>query len=296
MPSFRKPKAQAERAIKQMLVIGSARHTNRNDNKIHSLGTKRNSLQALTRITEWIQKNQKGDLRGFNRELAIQYLEERSESVGQKMLDQERQAIQKYLNDSLPVIKSELVQIKKSRAYTGQQVNLIANAQTEKNKLATRIAYAAGLRAHELLTLRKKEERSASSHRSWSKDRFTGRQGEIYTVVGKGGLIREVMIPSDLAKELESKLLPTPAIIKDRDIRYTQYYGINGGVTWSSSFSAASKRVLDWSTGAHGLRHAYAQERMDELQRKGFFYEEALGLVSQSMGHFRSNITEVYLI
>ncbi|MDF5425801.1 site-specific integrase, partial [Vibrio parahaemolyticus] len=50
----------------------------------------------------------------------------------------------------------------------------------------------------------------------------------------------------------------------------------------------------NWSTGAHGLRHSYAQERMSELQ-KNMTYEKALEVVSQEMGHFRPDITEVYL-
>lgn len=111
---------------------------------------------------------------------------------------------------SLPVIKSELVQIQQSRAYTQRQVELIANAQTQKNKLATQLAYAAGLRAHELLTLQRKDEQQASNHRTWSGSRFIGRYGEIYTVEGKGGLIREVLIPTHLAKELEAQRLAIP--------------------------------------------------------------------------------------
>lgn len=295
MPSFRKPKAQAERAVQTMLRIGSARHINRNDQKIHSLGTKRNTIQALTRVTEWIQKNRLGDLRSLTKELAMQYLAERSEEVGQKMLNQERQAIQKYLSITLPVIHSELAHVQQSRAYTARQIGLIANAQNEKNKLATRIAYAAGLRAHELLTLQRKEERSASTHRTWSGDRFTGREGKVYTVIGKGGLIREVLIPKALAHALEAKRLATPKKVKDRDIDYMQHYDINGGVTWSSSFSAASKRILTWSNGAHGVRHSYAQERLEELKSQHYAEEDALGIVSQEMGHFRSSITKVYL-
>lgn len=295
MPSFRKAKDQAERAINKMLGIGNARHTNRHDQKIHSLGTKRNYLQALTKVTEWIKANRLGDLRTLNRTTAIQYLEQRSEVVGQKMLDQERQAIQKYLQQTLPVIKSELIQIQKSRSYTQQQIELIIAAQTDKNKLATKIAHAAGLRAHELLTLRKSSEQSASTHRTWSRQRFIGREGEVYTVVGKGGLIREVLIPAALTVELETKRLLTPVEIKDREIYYTKYYDINGGKNWSNSFSSASKRVLDRSNGAHGVRHTYAQDRMEELQQGGINYETALGIVSQEMGHFRPSITEVYL-
>jgi hypothetical protein len=35
--------------------------------------------------------------------------------------------------------------------------------------------------------------------------------------------------------------------------------------------------------------------RMCELQESGYAYHQALGIVSQEMGHFREDITEVYL-
>jgi hypothetical protein len=54
MPSFRNAKKQAEYAVQQKLQINQARHTHRDDKKIHSLGTARNYTQALTRLTEWL--------------------------------------------------------------------------------------------------------------------------------------------------------------------------------------------------------------------------------------------------
>jgi hypothetical protein len=295
MVSFRSAEEQARHAVRKNVQLGTARHTNRADQKIHSVGTMRIHEQALTRVAEWIRENRLGDLKSLTPETAIHYLEQRGQTVGQKTLAQERQALQTHLGVKLPVVKAELTQAQKSRAYTSAQVDFIVNAQTEKNTLATQLAYAAGLRAHELFTLLPKEERAASAHRQWSADRFVKRTGKLYTVIGKGGLIREVLIPSALANELEKQRLAAPTVIEDRGVYYTQHYNINGGVTWSSSFSAASKRALGWSTGAHGLRHSYAQERMKELQSSGYTYETALGLVSQAMGHFRSSITEVYL-
>jgi integrase len=182
------------------------------------------------------------------------------------------------------------------RAYTPAQVQLIAAAQTPRHALATQLAHAAGLRAHELFTLRPVEEQPASRHRTWSVARFTGRSDSVrYTVVGKGGLIREIAIPRPLAIQLEARRLPAPIRVTDRQVYYTQYYELGGGKGWSESFRAASLRELEWSTGAHGLRHSYAQERMAELQHWGIDYPEALEVVSQEMGYFRSDITEVYL-
>ncbi|MCP5705574.1 site-specific integrase, partial [Klebsiella pneumoniae] len=101
---------------------------------------------------------------------AITYLEQRGEQVGQKTLDMERQAIQAMMihvtqtlpaGEHLPVVKSEQAQILSSRAYSPDQVALIAAAQQPANALATAIALAAGLRAHELLTLAPRQERAA---------------------------------------------------------------------------------------------------------------------------------------
>ena len=105
---------------------------------------------------------------------------------------------------------SELHQALTSRAYTPEQVELICQAQSEKYQFSTLLAYAAGLRAHELLTLQRAEERSASTHRTWSAQRFTGREGQRYTVIGKGGLIREVLIPNRFSPTLEARRMAKP--------------------------------------------------------------------------------------
>ena len=105
------------------------------------------------------------------------------------------------------------------RAYTPKQVSMIAAAQREHNALATQIAHAAGLRQHELYTLRPTNEQPASPHHNWSPGRFTGREGVIYTVAGKGGLIREVLIPHNLADRLEARRLTEPVITRDQGIR-----------------------------------------------------------------------------
>ena len=211
-------------------------------------------------------------------------------------LDLDRQAMQAVTGEKLPVIKSELDQALSSRAYTPAQVALVADAQTARHALATRIAENAGLRAHELQTLRPVAERAADSHRSYRDDRFAGRSDvQRYTVVGKGGLTREVALDRALATQLEARRLDTPKIVYDREIRYVQHYDLGGGKQWSDSFSKAAQRELGWSEGAHGVRHTYAQARMNTLQGLGYRYENALAVVSQELGHFRPDITEVYL-
>lgn len=193
------------------------------------------------------------------------------------------------------VTRSEKETHLSTRSYTQAQVGRIALAQSERNSLATQIAHCSGLRAHELLTIRPENERPAATHREWRPERFAGREGERYTVAGKGGLVREVLLSRELAARLEATRLGEPRPVTDRGVNYRQQYDLAGGRARSQSFSAASQRELGFSNGAHGLRHSYAQERMEELQGRGMSYEQAKGTVAQEVGHFSAETTEAYL-
>jgi len=278
-------------------------HALNNAGAIKSAGTFRNYKQALTQIAQALKDANMPSLNNLTPQIANDYLASRAEEVKQSALDLERQAMQSLLchfnnqlaeKETLPVVKSELQSVKSSRAYTAEQVREIAAHQREHNAISTEIAHVAGLRAHELLTLRRISERSPDA-RPAHEAKFEGREGKAYTVTGKGGLCREIRIPSHLASRLEATRLPKPQQVRDRTIFYEKHYGIGGGKAWSNSFSRVSTINLGWSNGAHGVRHSYAQERMNELQKNGYEYREALIVTSQEMGHFRPEITEVYL-
>lgn len=278
------------------------------DKALEAVGTVRAYEAALARVANWQKEEHKagregGDLRSLTPEQAERYLEQRGDSVRQSSLNQDRQAIQAMQRhvtghlgkeETLRVVKSELQQVEKSRSYSPLQINAIIERQTEKNALATQISHATGLRAHELLTIRPANEQPPDERPSRD-EKFSMRSGEKYTVHGKGGLTREVMLPAKLAQRLEAQRLSQPQRINDRGIFYQSHYAIGGGQRWSNSFSKASNSAMGKSNGAHGLRHSYAQERMGELQRDGLHYRNALETVSQEMGHFRPDITEVYL-
>lgn len=292
MAKFASAKKQAKSVIKRLQ--GSI---------VRSVGSVDIYEGALKQVAQYCIAH-RISLRQLTPEMAVNYLEQRAEEVRQSALDKDRRGMQLMmrhvthmleLNATLPVIKSELDEILESRAYSQQQVALIVEAQTHPNAFATELAYSAGLRAHELLTLLPATERVADKRPALA-SKFAGRKGVLYTVQGKGGLIREVLIPHHLANRLEELRLAEPITITDRRIHYQQHYAINGGNKWSSSFSTASTRALGWSTGAHGVRHSYAQERMVELQVNCRLNRaQALETVSQEMGHFRPSITEVYL-
>jgi integrase len=69
-------------------------------------------------------------------------------------------------------------------------------------------------------------------------------------------------------------------------------------VTQREYRAALSKACADTGqvcTGSHGLRHNYAQDRMEQLTSGGMSYDKALATVSDEMGHHRPEITQVYL-
>lgn len=230
-------------------------------------------------------------------EKALQYLEDRRDGyASQKSLDRDRKALAIAIGVDLPRLKAISEQTLSSRAYTPAQIEKIASAMTEKNALALKIAHNAGLRAHELITLKRINEGAKTTSRTWTNERFAGREGEVYLVTGKGGLTREVMIRRELAEQLEARRLPSPKTTTDRGVNYLQRYDIGGGNALSSSFTRASQRALTFSHGLHGVRHRYAQERIDEVKTAfRVDHETARDIVAQELGHFRGDITEVYL-
>lgn len=301
MPSFRSARSQAAYTVSEHLALGASRHDSKDNGLIHSVGTARAYSTALTGFVEYLNENCMGDLRSAGREEAMAYLQDRAETISQSTLDLDRQALNAALNlrgsDKLDRIMSERETHQGTRSYTQEQISTVAAAQNGRNSLATEIAAAAGLRAHELITLEKVSpgNRQPSGHRTWSEDRFEGRDGIKYTVQGKGGLVREVLIPYDLAARLEERRLEDPVTVIDRKVIYAQRYDISGGHAWSRSFSSASQRTMGWTNGAHGVRHAYAQQRMNELQERGYTYDGAKAIVAQELGHFAPETTEAYL-
>jgi len=132
--------------------------------------------------------------------------------------------------------------------------------------------------------------------RPWLDERFVFRETERpYVVTGKGGLRREVRLPNDLADEMELKAI-LPKIIREREIYYVKHFDLIGGQAFSNAFSRLSLATLGWSTGGHGLRHRFAQDRLRELQCGGFTFESALLILAQELGHFSVANTKYYLV
>jgi len=265
-----------------------------NYKSLQSLRSANETVLALAKIAEDMNVQR---IKQITPDNAEQYLGlKRDNFASQKALDRDRKALSIALGVEIPRLKAVSEQVLSSRAYSTEQINNVTKSMTDRNALAVKIAHNAGLRAHELLTLKRADEGTKTTSRTWTEDRFAGRDGTVYLVTGKGGLTREVLISNDLAKELESRRHEQPQTKMDRGINYLQRYDIGGGNALSSSFTRASQRALTFSNGLHGVRHRYAQERIDEIKLKfNVDHDSARDIVAQELGHFRGDITEVYL-
>lgn len=292
MARFSSPAKQARSIVNEL----------RRDKILPSIRSGQNYLERLTIIGKYSQQMGLPRLRDMTPNDCIIYLERRAQEVKQSTLDSEKLALQYTLqltgkldkSEKLPRINSEVDQALRSRFYNKDQIDLIKSHQSEVYRLSIDITYACGLRAADLYTLKPIAEQPPHQ-RPANTEKFLGREGERYTVVSKGGLIREISLPINIAQRLEEFRLENPIKIVDRGVVHWTTYNIKGGHHLSDAFSKASIRALGWSRGVHGLRHSYAQERMKELQKHGLTYNRALQTVSQEMGHFRHQITLVYL-
>ena len=185
--------------------------------------------------------------------------------------------------------------IRGRRSYATHEISPIMEHQNERNRLSTALAFAAGLRAHELATICRYSDMTPSNHREWDDRLFLGMTDvKIYVVVGKGGLRRKVAIPTKLAAILDERRFENPQRTTDRGVIYWRWYDIGFGQAFSQSFSTASTRALGFSRGAHGLRHSYTKARTATLRELGLTFSEAQIVVSQELGHFRQSITIAY--
>ena len=295
----------ANRAINAIKAFGTSRHINKNDGKVKSVGTARSYRQTFKLASRFCAQH-KTPLGKISKDLANQFLQHRAPQIQNTQLQNERKALEHHLQNIYSNKNINLDKISSTReppklvprAYSHDQVKLIIKHSSDRQALSTAIAYQAGLRASELLTISRAIDRPVT-HRTneWSSERFTGgrEQWNTYTVIGKGGLPREVKLSDELAQRLEQHRHAEPLLRTDRTIHCNQLYNINGGQTFSQQFGYASRQSLGFSNGAHGLRHAFAQQRLAELMAAGKTAEQAKPILSQELGHWSEKIIERYL-
>ena len=196
--------------------------------------------------------------------------------------------------------RSQEAQNQESRAYTADQIRLVQSLLAPAARLATVVMVESGCRVEDLASLCPAEERPLSNARldQLRPDRFSGREDwPRFTFIGKGGHEYLSSVRPETARSLESIRLETPRDFIHRGLEHStkQYYALPAGNPLSQQWTRASQRALGYSHGIHGLRHTFAQQRVDELTRSGITWSLALERTSQLMGHYRTEEVLTYL-
>ncbi|HIP15283.1 MAG TPA: hypothetical protein EYG74_07325 [Sulfurimonas autotrophica] len=144
-----------------------------------------------------------------------------------------------------------------TRSY--KNLDKVSNIIHQRSKIAYELQYKHGLRV--------KEATHINVYRQLT--------GNILQVQAKGGKIVTVEISKDLEKA-----------IREYAKQNNNIYEVNKS-TYARDLKTAIESVGNQWNGTHGLRHSYAQHKLEE----GF----TKGEVSEAMGHVREEITNVYL-
>jgi len=182
----------------------------------------------------------------------------------------ERYTNQKYdfdLKEVRELAQNVLVKTDAHRAYDNPQkvINAIENSTY---RIIAQAQLESGARVHELNHLKISQFKENGS----------------IEVQGKGGKIRDL----ELSKETYDSLKSLVENSQDKKLVFNTD-------SYRNELKAACEKSQQQYQGTHGLRWSYAQSMFVKLQQQGKTYEQTLSIVSQKMGHERSDITEHYL-
>lgn len=298
MTSFRSTADQAKAVVLKKVKHGHPRFNRKNNGKkdcfISSIGTENKYKGCVKRFYDWVKKNgiSFAKIDNVTAKLFLKSMEDR---CVQKTLDGYRQSLNLVFNLKIEYVISKKNSLLTPRAYRASQIHYLASSASRELSFSIRLAASTGCRAIELDTIAFPTE-VCEDNRDWLIERFHGMcLGKRFVVVGKGGLKRSIHVSNEIAAELEQYRLPFFERKTSRGIHYVKRFAIVGGHCFSQQFSRLSFTTFGWSTGAHGLRHHYAQTRIIDLQKMGFSWGDALEIVSQELGHFSTTNTLMYL-
>lgn len=162
-----------------------------------------------------------------------------------------------------------------NRVYSNPE-QLIDNLETYENRLAARIQHSSGTRFEGVSKIYRKQLRGHSI------DKISGKEIGVVETKEKGGKVGDINISREIYKELEkyidkNKIFKIDYQIYAKDIRQT------------------CKKLNIKPEGTHGFRWTFAQNRIRELQKYGYTYEQSLLMLSRETKHNRISISEYYI-
>lgn len=294
------PTIEAQNIVRANTRHGESRRTNEGSSRqfVTSVLTEKAHTRALTGCAIWAHARFDGKrLKNLTPGQAQQYLLHRAEVCRQSTVNLDRQSLNFHLFPDSPLafVQSKTPTVARDRAYSASQVQLLTDHARPELAYSIQLCVDSGLRGMELISIAELTQVSPSD-RIWDSSRFTGREDDRRFVVhGKGGLRREVRLKPEIAMKLTEKARPSPIRSDHRGGHLTSYFNLLGGHRFSIDFGKLSKTVLGFSLGSHGLRHAFAQRRRDELLCCGFSVEHSIQILSQELGHFSIKNTLAYL-
>jgi len=225
----------------------------------------------------------------LNNEIVNSFLESKiAQGVAKATFDKYASAVEKFViglnkfqeQHNLPQISINTTQVREqakemlerniqSRAYSDPQ-SLIANIKDNTFKTIAQAQLQGGFRISEL------------NHMSLAN--FLGDR-TFKVISGKGGLDREIQLPNDVYNKLLD-LAKQPNLPNGK-------YGFNMN-EYRNELRLAAQSSNQQYTGSHGLRWNFAQSKYLELSAR-FGEVRALQMVSNLLGHSRSDITKHYL-
>ncbi|MCX5814489.1 MAG: hypothetical protein NT178_18395 [Proteobacteria bacterium] len=183
------------------------------------------------------------------------------------------------INSLRPIAKAELDLKKETREYANPKA-LIEVIRDPLLRIVALIQYEAGARIREAALIKCYQLYGTCI------DDVTGREvGRIFlpSISTKGGREREVYVSLQTYTDLSRILDSNNGVLKiDHDhYRY--------------KLKKAAEATNQRYTGSHGLRHSFAQRRLQECYHKGMGEITAKLRVAHEMGHSRPAITGLYL-
>jgi len=229
------------------------------------------------------------DASKLNNEIVNSFLENKIASgVARSTFDKYASAVEKFVTalnkfqeqHNLPTISIDTTQVKEeakevlerntqSRAYENPQA-LINNIKDNTFKVIAEAQLSGGFRISEL------------NHMSLQN--FLG-NSTFLVISGKGGLDREIQLP----KNIYDKLLELAKQPNTTNNKFA--FDMN---QYRNELKLAAQASQQAYTGSHGLRWNFAQNSYIELSAK-YGEVRALQMVSNLLGHSRSDITKHYL-
>lgn len=184
----------------------------------------------------------------------------------------------------------------KERAWTQREKDVMFARALEQGKMREhdlmRMADQFGVRIHEAIKTEKEQLDKAL------------RSGQLH-VIGKGGLERNIPVRTEAQREFLRYLsINSPKHAKTFVCEGEKAHEVKSKMqNWiirereqlQDKDRSKDREADRYELTFHGLRHGYCQSRYEEIRQSGKDERQAKLEVSREMGHFRPEITDIYL-